>query len=283
VSDVMIIARHTVREALRRRVVTVVLVLTAGFLALFGLGVYQVRDSLELARELSDIDARQLASVTLVGLAMFATLFLGGVLAVFLASGAVRGDAERGVLQPIVVRPVGRTAFLAGRWLAASAVSALYALAVYGLSVGIVGSLAGRWPDQIVAPGLWLAAAVVVIVTLALLVAVELPTMASGIAVFMAFGAGLVGGLMRSLAEGLSSQSLEDIAQLVSWAFPFEALYQAGLAALTADVEGVEGALVQLGPFGSSHRGGLGLVLFALAWVAAAALVARRRFATRDL
>ena len=43
------------------------------------------------------------------GLAMFATLFLGVVLAVFLTLGAVRGDAERGLLQPLVVRPVGRS------------------------------------------------------------------------------------------------------------------------------------------------------------------------------
>jgi len=38
------------------------------------------------------------------GLAMFATLFLGAVLAVFLTLGVVRGDAESGLLQLIVVR-----------------------------------------------------------------------------------------------------------------------------------------------------------------------------------
>ena len=40
------------------------------------------------------------------GLAMFAILFLATILAVFLTLGAVRGDAERGLLQPLVVRPV---------------------------------------------------------------------------------------------------------------------------------------------------------------------------------
>ena len=37
---------------------------------------------------------------------MFATLFLGTILAVFLTLGAVRGDAERGLLQPVLVRPL---------------------------------------------------------------------------------------------------------------------------------------------------------------------------------
>ena len=53
---------------------------------------------------------------------MFATLFLGAVLAVFLTLGVVRGDAERGLLQPLVVRPVGRTTLLVARFLAAAAV-----------------------------------------------------------------------------------------------------------------------------------------------------------------
>ena len=49
------------------------------------------------------LDERVLAGSTLFGLAMFTMLFLGAVLAVFLTLGAVRGDAERGLLQPIVV------------------------------------------------------------------------------------------------------------------------------------------------------------------------------------
>ena len=51
---------------------------------------------------------------------MFGTLFLGTVLAVFLTLGAVRGDAERGLLQPLLVRPVSRRTLLLGRYAAAA-------------------------------------------------------------------------------------------------------------------------------------------------------------------
>ena len=50
---------------------------------------------------------------------MFATLFLGVVLAVFLTLGAVSGDAERGLLQPLVVRPIGRSTLLLARFVGA--------------------------------------------------------------------------------------------------------------------------------------------------------------------
>ena len=52
--------------------------------------------------------ARSSPGATLLGLSMFATLFLGAILAVFLTLNAVRGDAERGLLQPMIVRPLPR-------------------------------------------------------------------------------------------------------------------------------------------------------------------------------
>ena len=61
------------------------------------------------------LDARTVAGATVLGVAMFGTLFLGVVLATFLTLGAVRGDAERGLLQPLLVRPLGRGTYLGGR------------------------------------------------------------------------------------------------------------------------------------------------------------------------
>ena len=100
----------------------VVVLLTAAFLVLFWLANHYV-----FARPLDDPAAagRQrrhahLRRRFLLGLAMFATLFLGVVLAVFLTLGVVCGDAERGLLQPLVVRPVGRSTLLLSRFLGAA-------------------------------------------------------------------------------------------------------------------------------------------------------------------
>ena len=49
----------------------------------------------------------------------------------FLTLGAVRGDAERGLLQPSLVRPVRAAPLLLGRWLGAAAVCAAYVVAVF--------------------------------------------------------------------------------------------------------------------------------------------------------
>ena len=217
------------------------------------------------------------------GLAMFSILFLGAVLAVFLTLGAVRGDAERGLLQPLVVRPLGRTQMLLGRFMAAAGVCAGYALAVYALAMVITGAAGGWWPDRVLSPGLGLAAAVVVIAALAVLGSVYLSATANGIAVFMVFGAGLVAGLLGEIGEALSSESLERAATIAAWLLPFEALYQSGLHGLTADAGGFTDVAVQLGPFGGAERSGPWLWPWAVAYVVLVGLAARAGFARRDL
>ena len=110
-SAVAVIIEYGFREAVRRRVFVVVIVLTAVFLGLFWLANHFVFNQLSQITPPQDVhvDTRTFAGAFLFGLALFATLFLGVVLAVFLTLGVVSGDAERGLLQPLVVRPVGRS------------------------------------------------------------------------------------------------------------------------------------------------------------------------------
>ena len=101
-SSVPAIVGYGLSEALRRRVFAVVLVLTVAFLVLFWLANHYVFRDLGSITPPADVnvDTRTFAGSFLFGLAMFATLFLGVVLAVFLTLGVVSGDAERGLLQP---------------------------------------------------------------------------------------------------------------------------------------------------------------------------------------
>jgi ABC-type transport system involved in multi-copper enzyme maturation permease subunit len=280
---VRIVAVHALRESLRRRVFVVVLVLSVVFLALYAWGTSQLfKDVRSWDVNEFGVEPEVLAGATVLGLAMFAILFLGAVLATFLTLGAVRGDADRGLLQPLVVRPLGRTAYLGGRLLAAATVSAAYVVALFGACV-IVTGLVGWWPDRVVGPALGLAGAAVVIAALALLGSVVFGTTANGIAVFMVFGAGLTAGLLGQIGESLNSATLSDIGETASWVLPFEALYQDGLARLTADVTGTTSLIVNLGPFGGANEGGTLLWPFAAAYVAVALGAAAALFKRRDL
>src|SRR6478735_4474724 len=162
-SDVLVVAGHALRESLRRRVFAVVVGLTLAFGVLYTWGTSELfADVNNFGGNQIGLDPRALAGATILGLAMFGTLFLGVVLAVFLTLGAVRGDAERGLLQPLIVRPLGRRQYLAGR-------------------VVVTGAIGGWWPTDPVGAGVRLAAAVVVVAALALLGSIFLSSNANGI------------------------------------------------------------------------------------------------------
>jgi Cu-processing system permease protein len=283
VSAVATIVGYGLREALRRKVFAVVLFLTLGFLGLYWLANHYVFRDVENISPPVGIDARTFAGAFMFGLAMFATLFLGVVLAVFLTLGVVRGDAERGLLQPLVVRPIGRSTLLFARWLGAVAVCAPYVVGVYVAAMLITGLTGHWWPDHVVVPGLELAAGVAIVAALSLLGSVFLTATANGIAVFMIFGAGLVAGLLGSIGHALNSHTLQHSAKIAAWLIPFEGLYQDGLREITANTTGFTGFLLQLGPFGGAYTGGTLLRLWALAYLALVGIVTVAGFARKDL
>jgi ABC-2 type transport system permease protein len=274
---------YAIRESVRRRVLAVVLVLTVGFLALYGIGVhFAFRDTQGFAG-FEVINTKAFTGATLLGLAMFATLFLGAVVAVFLTLGVVRGDAETGLLQPLVVRPLGRRTMLLARFAGAATFAAAYGLGVYLCAMVITGAIGGWWPDHLLGPGLGLAAGLVIIAALSLLTSVFLTSTAQGIAILMVFGAGLTAGLLGQIGDAIDSDSLSDIAKVTSWILPFEALYQGGLHALTSDTGGLTGTAISLGPFGGPQGAGLSLVVWALFYLGITLAAACVFFAARDL
>lgn len=274
---------YGLREAIRRKVFAVVLVLTVAFLGLFALGNHYAFQNVGNIAAPEGIDQRAFAGAFIFGLAMFATLFLGVVLAVFLTLGAVRGDAERGLLQPLVVRPIGRSTLLAARFLGAAGVCVPYVLAVYFAAMVVTGLTGHWWPDRVVSPGIELAGAVALIAALSLLGSVFLSATANGIAIFMVFGAGLVAGLLGTIGHALNSHTLQHAAKIAAYAIPVEALYQDALGLVTADTTGLTRFVLELGPFGGAYIGGASVRLWSVGYLAIVAALALVGFSRRDL
>jgi ABC-type transport system involved in multi-copper enzyme maturation permease subunit len=187
------------------------------------------------------------------------------------------------LLQPIVVRPIGRTTMMLARFAGAAALSALYVLIVYFGACAITAATGGWSPDHVLGPALALATGVAVIAALSLLASTLLPVTAQGIVVFMIFGAGLTAGLLAQIGHAIDSDSLHTIGRVASWALPFEGLYAAGLHALISDTPGLTGFVLQLGPFGGSEPAGPGLVAWAFVYLLGVLALAAWLFSRRDL
>jgi hypothetical protein len=74
-----------------------------------------------------------------------------------------------------------------------------------------------------------------------------------------------------------------NVAEVASWLLPFEALYQDGLDAITADSSGFTEVALSLGPFGGAQAAGAFLWPWALAYIVLVGLLALTAFARKDL
>lgn len=287
-SGFVTILQASLREHARRRTAHVALALGALFVLAYAVGMHYIwADVLEDIRRGDGPpgDAgqiRQLVPATLFGLAMFATWFLSAVAATFLAAGGVRGDAERGILQHVLVRPVARHTVLVAR-MAAAALLAVTFLVLVLACCALATHLITDWaPANFVKALLLLALGTTSITAVAAAFSVRLHGAAAGIATLMLFGAGLIGGLLEQLGTGIAVGSVRRAGEWVSTALPFEAMYQAALHEITDDLSGVSGIVVRLGPFGGAREASSALVLWAVAWTAAIVALAAWRLRRRD-
>lgn len=282
-SDVLTIAGYGIRESVRRRVFVVVAVLTLASGILYILGAKIAFHDTQGFSGTGIGDTKDFTGATVFGMAMFGTLFLGAVLAAFLTLGVIRGDGERGLLQPLVVRPVGRSTVLAARFGAAAIVSSAYVIVVYVAAMVATAITGDWWPDHVIVPGLGLAGGVIVISAISTAGSVLFTSTANGIAVFMVYGAGLVAGLLGQIGDALDSHGLEQISSVATWVLPFEALFENGLNATVSDTGGITGALLKLGPFGGAHHAGAFVWPYTALYVAVVIGAANWVFARRDL
>ena len=285
-NPVWVLVRYAVTECARRRLFLVVPIVTVGFLALYALGVHFAFGAASGTTQQAAggvVDTRSLIGATLVGLAMFAELFFGAVLGVFLTFNTVRGDAESGLLQTLVARPVGRSTVLLGRFVGASTLCGCYVFVVYLITVLITGLTGEWWPHPFVLPGLALVGGVVVLTALSVLGSVYLTAIPNGIVVLMLYLGGLIGGLLKQIGDALNLSNLSTTGKVIGYVVPFEALYQAGLNWLTSGVTGLARVIVQLGPFGGAEAGGLLIWVYAVFYVVVLGVLAVRGFNRRDL
>jgi Cu-processing system permease protein len=266
------VVRYTIQESVRRRVFAVVVILSVSFAAVYTAGAAAIFGSVT---DLGPAESERAAvGAGLLGFAMFVVLFLGTTLAIFLTIGTVRGDAERGLLQPLVVRPLGRTRLLAARLTAAAGMSGAYVVAFFLVLVLLTAGVGQWFPDSIPGATLGLVGAVLVVCLMSLLGSTLLSSTANGIAVFMLFGAGLAGALLHQLALGLDSAVLKGVSELAGWLLPFMALYLSALGSLGPEIDAGD---VLGGP------SGLALFLWTLVYAGLLAAAARTLFLSRDL
>ncbi|GGO37245.1 ABC transporter permease [Deinococcus humi] len=288
--NALLIAELSLREAIRKRLVSVLIVLSLLFLGFYLYGIYRLELNLNERAVDAGLDGRSatgLSNVPVMYAAMFGmylVYFLGALMSVLSTVGAVSGDIENGVMQSVIARPISRAQLVLGRWMGFTVVNVVY-VALLGLALlAGVYAITGYLPPS-PAPALGLILLAVTLLTaLTVLGSTLFTTLANGIGVFVLYGAGFTGGILNAIGTFADSPTLATLGRAANIVMPTNALWLGSSYLLQPPVLlEISKAARGANPFFGSDPIPVALVLWAAALAALAVSAAMWRFSRRDL
>lgn len=284
---ILTIARLTLREASRRRLLITVAILTLVLIGLTSWGFSRI-DTLTCGRDNSPCPPAQIKAVTaglliLVAYMYHAILALG---AVFIAAPAIAGDVESGIALAMLPRPIRRSDVVLGKWLALAILVAAYAIVTGALEFAAVDAVTGYLPPHPVEALFFLAGQAIVLLTFAMLLSTRLAPMTTGVIAVVLFGLAWMGGIAESIGYAFSIQAMADAGTVLRLLMPTDGLWRGVIfymepAALLAVSSGSREASAN--PFFVSAPPPTPYLIWAVAWVVVVLGLSMWSFARRDL
>jgi ABC-type transport system involved in multi-copper enzyme maturation permease subunit len=277
------IARLTIGEAARRRVLWVLAALAVVATGLTAWGVSALVDG---ARQdgVGELQIKLVVSQILIFIA-FMFGFVLVMTAAFFGSPAIATDLESGVAQAMLARPLRRSSYLLGRWLGLLVVIVLYSVASGLLAIGAVGLVSGYFPPDPFLPVLYLAGQAVVLLSFTVLLSTRLPPIAGGAIAVVSYGLAWMAGVLGKIGLALGTTTLATVGEAIRYILPTDALWQGVVYGLEPAfvINAVEDAFARGSPFFADAPPSPTIVVWSAIWVALVLVLAINQLRRREL
>jgi ABC-type transport system involved in multi-copper enzyme maturation permease subunit len=281
---VITIARLTIGETARKRILWVLIGLAVIAVALTAWGVSLL---LGAAREAhaTDLQIKLGVSQILIFIA-FQFGFVLAMTAAFLGSPAIAADLESGVAQAMLARPLRRSSYLLGRWLGLGVVVVLYSAISGFLAILAVAVVSGYQPPNILTPIAYLAGQALILLTLTIVLSTRLPAIAGGAIAVVAYGIAWLAGVLGHIGLAIGTNGLVGVSDLARVLLPTDTLWQGVVYGLEPSIV-LESAgqqqLAQGNPFFATAPPHPAYVIWAVAWIVLALVLAIVLLRRREL
>jgi len=280
--SILIVARLTLREAVRRRLLWTLVGLTVLIVVLTWWGFSRISEASPITGPVQELGVSQ---VTVMLAFMFS--FVLAMTAVFAGSPAIGPDIESGLLLAVLARPIRRSELMLGRWVGLAAVLVTYALVAGYLELGAVVLATGYSPiDPLMAP-LYLAGQSLVLLTLAIVLSTRIASVAGGAMAVVAYGLAWMAGVMGGVGEAFNSDVLRAAGTVARLILPSDVLWRGSAGALSPSEAvlrsaGVNTGLYKFSPF-SGATPSLPWLAWCVVWIAGALAVGILLLRRREL
>jgi ABC-type transport system involved in multi-copper enzyme maturation permease subunit len=288
---ILTIARLTLREASRRRLVLAVFILTAILGVLTGWAFHRLlqlpcssRGGVQVACSASEL---RIIAATLLILLAFMFSFVLAVGAAFVGAPTIATDIESGVLLAVLPRPIRRSDVVLGKWLGLGTLIAAYGGLACGMEFVIAKIALGYVPPHPVIAIVFLVAEALTVLTLTLAASTKIPAMTCGIVVVVLFGLTWMSGIAGAVGAAFHTQAIENVGTVGSLIFPTDGLWRAAIYNLEPVAVLAAGSAASReasgNPFFVTSGPSTAYLLWALGWGAVVLSIAVWSFSRREL
>jgi Cu-processing system permease protein len=283
VNKILIVARMTFREAIRRRIVLTGLVLGVLFLVIFSIGFRMIytailNDSGETDSVLTRIWQNESSNFLLLA-GLYAVAFLSVAMGALLGADTLAGEINSGTIQTIITKPLRRSDVVLGKWLGFAGLLGLYCLLMAGGTALSVFLQSGYSAPNLLAGLSLLYLEALLVMTVSLACSSAMPALATGGTVFGLYGLAFIGGWIEQIGAIFRNQTAVQVGIVTSLLIPTEAIWRRA----TFEMQAPLSAALQMTPFTTLSVPSTLMILYAILYLVIALVLAVKTFQGRDI
>ena len=283
----LVIARLTIQESSRRRLLLALLILT---LVVVGFSAWGFNKITTLTRANgTPLPPEQVALLTS-QLLIVVTFMYSGVLALstaVVAGPLISGEVESGLLLSMLARPVRRSEVVIGKWLGLAALVAVYAAGAGSLELGAVDWATGYLPPHPVELLVFVAAEGLVLLSVGMLLSTRLSGITAGVIALVAWLMAWIAGVVGDIGTGLQNQALENVGVVSHLLLPSDGLWRGAIYAMEPDTliaaMRALGAAGRANPFAAADPPPTQFLAWVVIWFALVLSLSIWSFRTREI
>jgi ABC-type transport system involved in multi-copper enzyme maturation permease subunit len=231
----IVIARLTVQESSRRRLLLALLVLT---LVVVGFSAWGFNKITTIPRSDGTLLPHDQVILLTSQLLIVVVFMFSGVLALsaaVVAGPLISSEVESGLLLSMLARPVRRSEVVIGKWLGLGVLVAVYAAGAGLLEIAAVDWATGYVPPHPFELLTFVAAEGLVLLSVGLLLSTRLSGITAGVIALVAWLIAWIAGVVGDIGTGLQNQALENVGVVSHLLLPSDGLWRGAIYAMEPD------------------------------------------------
>jgi ABC-2 type transport system permease protein len=287
VTPALVVARLTVQEASRRRLLLALVILTLLVVGFSAWGFYKI--TTVTRSDGSVLPAQQVTLITS-QLLIVVTFVYSGVLALsaaVVAGPLISSEVESGLLLSMLARPMRRSEVVIGKWLGLAVLVAIYAAGSAFLEMAAVDWATGYVPPHPVDLVIYVGAEGLALLSLGLLLSTRLSGITGGVIALVAWLMGWIGGVVGDIGVGLQNQAIENVGTISHLILPTDGLWRGAVYAMEPDAVlatlRAAGTIGRANPFSAVDPPPIEFLAWVVVWFAIMLALSVWSFRTREI